>query len=110
MEYGDFKALFTGDITSDVEENHLGEWGYCNVLKVPHHGSKTSSGEDFLDEVSPDVAVFCVGEDNSYSHPDKKVLQRYRDRNIQIYRTDLNGDIKIYADKEKGYKISTYME
>ena len=110
VEYGDFKALFTGDITSDVEENHLGEWGHCNVLKVPHHGSKTSSGEDFLDEVSPDAAVFCVGEDNSYSHPDKKVLQRYRDRNIQIYRTDLNGDIKIYADKEKGYKISTYLE
>jgi len=74
------------------------------VLKVSHHGSKTSSGEEFIAEVSPEIAVISVGKDNKYGHPHREVLDTLTKYGIRVLRTDENGDIKIISDG-KNYAI-----
>jgi competence protein ComEC len=69
-----------------------------DVLKIAHHGSKTSSSEDFLKEVSPEIAVISVGKDNSYGHPTQEVLENLNKYGIKVLRTDEAGDIKIISD------------
>lgn len=88
LEYGDFSALFMADITEDAELRHLGQWGDCDMLKVGHHGSNTSTSTEFLAEVKPETAIISVGENNSYSHPHDEVVQRLKDADADIYRTD----------------------
>ena len=99
--------LFTGDISEKVEED-LAVSNFpiqSNVLKVAHHGSKTSSSDYFLENVLPDIAVIQVGK-NSYGHPTEEVLSRLRKLGIKIFRTDKDGDIKIFSDGEN-LKIKT---
>jgi beta-lactamase superfamily II metal-dependent hydrolase len=69
-------------------------------MVVPHHGSNTSSTADFLDAISPTVAIIPVGLDNQYDHPRDEVLQRLRFRSIRIYRTDLDGTVEVRSDGE----------
>jgi len=98
--FGNVSFLFTGDIGKKVEAR-LVEQGIdldSDVLKVCHHGSKTSSSLEFLEAVSPEVAVIQVGKDNSYGHPHPEVLARLEEFGIQVLRTDINGDIKIISD------------
>lgn len=90
--------LFPGDITQRVEKKLLREELESEILKVPHHGSKTSSSKDFLGQVSPEVAVISSGADNHYGHPHQEVLQRLKQFNIKVLRTDHQGDIKILVN------------
>jgi len=77
------------------------------ILKAPHHGSSSSSTEEFIKAVNPEVAVFSVGYNNPFRHPNKKVLARYRDAGAKIYRTDRDGLIEIESDG-RGYTVKTY--
>lgn len=97
LTYGDNKFLFTGDAEKSEED---GIWTNikCDVLKVGHHGSNTSSTANFLKKVEPTYAVISCGVGNSYGHPDDKVLKRLDERNINVYRTDLQGTIVFSSD------------
>jgi competence protein ComEC len=88
---GDAEALSEGHITADVD---------ALVLKVGHHGSKTSTSESFLKRVNPFFAIISVGEGNSYGHPDDAVLSRLDDADVNVYRTDEDGTIILVSDGE----------
>jgi len=92
--------LFTGDISEIAEKEIIGKTMEIDsdVLKVAHHGSRYSSSEDFLKEVSPEIAVISVGKDNSYGHPTQEVLENLNKYGIRVLRTDEAGDIKIISD------------
>ena len=91
------KFLFTGDAEREEEQEILAEGRGldCDVLKVGHHGSKTSSSADFLAAATPEICVIECGADNDYGHPHKQVLERIREYTSEIYRTDICGDIVI---------------
>jgi len=98
LVYDDIEILLTGDIEKKVE-NYLVNQDFeleSDILKLAHHGSKTSSSYNFLKKVDPEVAVISVGEDNRYKHPSQEVLERIKD--LIIYRTDEDGDICILTD------------
>jgi competence protein ComEC len=89
------KALYTGDIGFEVEERLVRQYNLdADILKVPHHGSKYSSGEGFLAAVSPLFSVIGVGR-NSYGHPTPAALSRISAVASQIFRTDTEGVLKI---------------
>jgi len=98
--FGKNSFLFTGDIYKSVEKELIdrGVDIGADVLKVAHHGSKTSTSEEFLKEISPEVAVISVGKDNSYGHPHQEVLDILGKYGINVLRTDLDRDIKIFSD------------
>ena len=98
MTYGDNTFLFTGDATSNVEEIILNKDIKSDVLKVAHHGSSYSSTTEFLDKVNPKYAVISVGKNNSYNHPASITLQKLSNRDIKVYRTDLDGTIIFTSD------------
>lgn len=89
--YGKTSMLFTGDLPS--EEVFLPDIGHIDILKVSHHGSRYSTSDAFLDQLTPREAVISVGK-NSYGHPSPEVLKRLEERNIRIHRTDEDGDIQ----------------
>jgi competence protein ComEC len=95
-------VLFTGDIEQESEGNllYLGKWLKSDILKVPHHGSQTSSTEEFIRAVSPRIAVISVGRNNPFKHPHEKVLRRYHDDDIQLFRTDIHGAVSIEIRQE----------
>jgi len=98
--FEDVSFLFTGDIGKKVEAK-LVEQDIdldSDVLKVCHHGSKTSSSQEFLEAVLPKIAVIQAGRDNRYGHPCSEVLASLEKFDIQILRTDINGNIKIISD------------
>lgn len=100
--YKNFTMLFTGDIEKDAERAILSEFNYIlesTVLKVAHHGSKTSSTEDFINTVKPKIALIGVGEDNTFGHPNGEVLERFKEINTKIYRTDKMGEITIKVNR-----------
>lgn len=97
--YGDTSFLFTGDAEREEEQEILNA-GYdlsATVLKVGHHGSKNSTTYPFLREIMPQYAVISVG-DNSYGHPTDDTLNRLRDADVKVYRTDMQGDIIATSD------------
>ncbi len=101
--------LFTGDIEEEAEEDiaHLGNWLTSDVMKVPHHGGKTSAHEPFLEAVSPDVAVISTERNNPFGHPHKEILDALYV--AMIFRTDTHGAIKI-EESAKGLSIKTYRD
>jgi competence protein ComEC len=106
LVFGENSFLFTGDITKSVELSLLGLDIDSDVLKVAHHGSKTSSTPEFIGKVSPEIAVIQVGKDNSYGHPHSETLETLKKYGIDILRTDTEGDIKLVSDRNKIYAIS----
>ncbi|MFH1714074.1 MAG: ComEC/Rec2 family competence protein [Candidatus Nealsonbacteria bacterium] len=102
--------LFTSDIEAVIERKLLREGVDVNsdVLKVAHHGSKTSSLAEFIEKVSPEVAVIQVGSENFYGHPATETLEVLENYGINIFRTDLQGDIKLTANKERIYGVSDF--
>ena len=108
LQYGQISFIFTGDIEESAEREIV-ETGIdikSTVLKVAHHGSRTSTNDYFLEAVNPEVAIIQVGEDNRFGHPAPEVINRLQENNIDIYRNDLNGDIVINTDGET-YTIET---
>lgn len=99
LTYGESEFLLTGDSPSSIE-NYLITLGdmESDVLKVGHHGSKTSTSPDFVEIVSPQYAVISVGKDNRYGHPTQEVLETLEKENIKIFRTDLDGRIIFESD------------
>ena len=104
VQYGDTRFLFTGDAGKEAESDIL---AYCadngislqaDVYKAGHHGSSTSSGEELLEAVKPAYTVISCGEDNSYGHPHKETVERFRMRGIQMFRTDEQGSVVAYSD------------
>jgi len=107
--FGQNSFLFTGDAYKSVERELLEKGIDINsdIVKVAHHGSKTSSAEEFIEKVSPETAIISVGKDNTYGHPHQEVLETLEKYGIRILRTDLDGDIKIISDG-KNYEISNF--
>ena len=107
IEISDYKFLFMGDASVTTEKEILDKYNLPNidVLKVSHHGSKTSSGKNFIDEISPKYSIISVGKNNRYGHPNNNVLNNLE--GSKIYRTDLDGSIEIKFNKN-GYKKNTF--
>ena len=100
LQYGEFDALFTGDGDMRIQDDiaRSVELPDVEVLKVPHHGSKTGMSEEFLDQVKPELAVISVGKKNSYGHPGANILEMLKQRGISIKRTDEVGDVEVVSD------------
>jgi len=95
--------LFTGDAHREVEimlAEKFQENLKSDVLKAGHHGSRTSSVQEFVEKVLPEIAVVSAGKDNRYGHPHQEVLDIFADYDITVLRTDQAGDIKILSDGE----------
>ena len=110
LNYKEFSILFTGDIEKIAEKAILEKYGILKstILKIAHHGSKTSSTIDFLKNVAPEVVLIGVGEDNNFGHPSSQTIENLEKMNILIYRTDLMGEIAINTDGFE-YKISKFV-
>ncbi|MEA4822217.1 MAG: hypothetical protein VB122_08355, partial [Erysipelotrichales bacterium] len=108
LEANDLKYLFTGDISSIVEKNIIKEYPdlRIDVLKISHHGSKTSTSEEFLKSIKPTLAIISVGKNNYYGHPNFEVLVRLYRNNIKYYRTDLQGTIIVTKMNDYILKIN----
>lgn len=106
LTFGNNSFLFMGDATSNVEKQILNKNISSDVLKVGHHGSQYSSKEEFLDMVKPKYAVISAGINNNYGHPTKETLNKLMDRNIKIYRTDMDGTI-IFTSSGNGISVET---
>ncbi len=106
LNYDRFKAIFTGDIGTAVELALIdsGVITGTAVLKVAHHGSKFSSSEDFVAKLRPKLAVFEVGANNSYGHPNGDILKRFDTVGTEIKRTDKDGTVEVITDG-KGWWI-----
>jgi competence protein ComEC len=102
LQYGNISFLFPGDIEAPVERL-LVEAGLppATVLKSPHHGSKSSSSEPFLQAVRPQLAVISVGADNRFGHPSPEVLERYTAHGITPLRTDERGTVELITDGQR---------
>lgn len=98
VRYGDTTILLTGDAEADAETMFGKRAGDVDVLKVGHHGSRTSTSNFFLQAVTPEYAIISSGEDNRYGHPHPIVLSRLRDVGTRVWRTDTDGDIKLTSD------------
>lgn len=96
LAYGNTKYLFMGDATTKVEE--MVEWNKVEVLKVAHHGSNSSTSKQFLEKVKPKYAIISVGRDNSHNLPDIDIVERLKNNNIKIYRTDESNTIWLTSD------------
>lgn len=99
LTYGDKKFLFTGD-AEEEEERTVTADVKCDVLKVGHHGSSTSTSSAFLAAAGPEYAVISCGMGNSYGHPHTETIDKLKKAGINIYRTDLQGDIVMTCDGE----------
>lgn len=98
--FGETSFLFTGDAAWDTEQDMLnnGIDLTATVLKVGHHGSVTSSCQEFLDAVNPKYAVISVGQDNKYGHPANETITKLQRMNISVFRTDKHGTIVFNSD------------
>lgn len=112
LVYKDFEILFTADIEAEVEDYLLQQSYFLqdtnyDILKVPHHGSSSSSTEVFLEQVDPKLSIISCGEGNPWSHPTESVQERLKENSNTILRTDMNGTIKIFTD---GISLQTISE
>ena len=113
LHYKRFSALFTGDIEQIAEKEILKHYKdnskllNSTILKVAHHGSKTSSTQEFLEAVRPKISLIGVGENNKFGHPNDDVINRLENIGSKIYRTDKMGEISIFVDKKGKIRIAT---
>lgn len=108
-----FSILFTGDIEVEAEkelEQVYGKKLKADILKVAHHGSKTSSREEFIKLVSPKIALIGVGENNKFGHPADITLERLEKENVKVYRTDQMGEVSITINKNGRIKVKTQID
>lgn len=113
MYYKNFSMLFTGDIEEVAEQKILEQYDnnilQSTVLKVPHHGSKTSSTNDFIESVKPKIALIGVGKNNNFGHPDDSVIECLKKYGSKIYRTDIFGEISLIIDKKGAITVESMM-
>ena len=100
-ELNDYKFLFMGDAGVEVEEDLIEKYNLqdIDVFKVGHHGYKTSSSKEFIDEINPKYSMISVGKNNRYGHPNKEVLNNLN--NSKIYRTVQDGSIMFNVENNK---------
>lgn len=101
LTFGDKKLMFTGDAETLVEKEVLSKYSKdlkADVLKFGHHGSSTSSSNEFIQAVSPQYGIISCGTDNSYGHPHKETMKKISKNKIETYRTDLQGEITLSSD------------
>ena len=105
-ELNGYKFLFMGDASTTTEKEILSKYNLSDVdvLKVGHHGSRTSSGKEFINAINPRYSVISVGKNNRYGHPNKEVLENLE--NSKIYRTDQDGSI-MFKIKNNKLRIET---
>ena len=109
MNYKSISALFTGDIEKIAEEKiilNVKEELKSTIIKVAHHGSKTSSTEKFIEKVKPKIALIGVGENNTFGHPSNITIETLEKAGTKIYRTDQMGEIILKINKKGKIKIS----
>ncbi len=106
MEINNYKFMFMGDASTTTEKEILNKYNLpdIDVLKVGHHGSKTSSGKEFINEINPKYSIISVGKNNRYGHPNKEVLNNLKNSNV--YRTDEDGSI-MFKIKNNKLKVET---
>lgn len=116
LVYLSFSCIFTGDIEEIAEKAILEKYKNStqilksDILKIAHHGSKTSSTEEFLETVKPKIALIGVGQNNNFGHPNKNVIERIKNNKIEIFRTDENGEICISTNGKGKIKIVKTIE
>lgn len=106
ISYGEIDVLLTGDAPTGIEEYLVGAYGAdleAEILKLGHHGSKTSTSELFLDTVKPEYAIVSAGLDNRYGHPHQEVMQRVFARDIPSFHTGVDGTVTFVSD---GFRVS----
>ena len=105
-ELDGYKFMFIGDASVTTEHEILDKYNLLDidVLKVGHHGSKTSSSKEFIDEINPKYSIISVGKNNRYGHPNREVLENIE--NSKIYRADQDGSIMLKIKNNK-LKIET---
>jgi competence protein ComEC len=108
IQFGRHAFLLTGDAGRATEQAMLyeNELRHTDVLKVAHHGSRTSTTEEFLSALSPEFGVISVGRDNSYGHPNGEVLERLEEHHTAVFRTDRDGLITILSDGKR-FRVET---
>lgn len=99
---GKDKALFMGDAEKEIESNL--NPGDVDLIKIGHHGSHSSSSQDFLERVTPEYAVITCGKDNKYGHPHKETMDTLKDMNIEVHRSDECGDI-VFKSTGNGFTV-----
>jgi competence protein ComEC len=102
--YGETSILFTGDAEHEVEKDQLplGSLLQSDIIKAPHHGSKTSSSERYVNQVDPQLCLISLGTGNKFKHPAPVTMKRYEDKEVIIHRTDLEGAV-IYTSDGKSW-------
>ena len=113
IDYKNKSFLFTGDAEANNEINIINSYDMSDIdfIKIGHHGSSSSTTEEFIKEVSPDIAVISCGYKNQYGHPHKSTLDTLDENNVLTYRTDILGNIVFYSDGNtifttKDYKLN----
>lgn len=96
MTYGEQSFLFMGD--AEEENEKMRSWPQTNVLKVGHHGSNSSTSQEFLNQVKPQIAIIPVGKENKYGHPKQTTVDKLNNMQVEMYRTDEKGTITITCD------------
>ncbi|PTL38128.1 MBL fold metallo-hydrolase [Alkalicoccus saliphilus] len=111
FDYGDVSFLFTGDAEDTAEQRMLQTGLDINVdiFQLGHHGSRTSTTPDFLEAVNPSTAIYSVGSGNSYGHPHQEVVDRVKGAGVDLYGTDIHGNIIVTTDGN-GYTVETQQE
>jgi beta-lactamase superfamily II metal-dependent hydrolase len=106
MEYGETAFLFTGDAENSAERWMLDNVDNlsANVLKIGHHGSRTSTGEEFLAAVNPAIAVISASANNQFGHPHPEIISRLESRGIEIFRTSERGTIRMVTNGKSIYR------
>jgi competence protein ComEC len=109
LGYAQNAFLFPGDLEAKGERQLVNSGADLNatILKVPHHGSRTSSTAEFIKAVHPKVAVISLGYLNRFDFPAPEVIQRYKDGGVEVFRTDEDGAVNVVVDGS-GYHLSTF--
>lgn len=109
LVYGDVSILFTGDVEKKAEEYYVRRYGHfldSNILKVAHHGSKTSSIRSFIDVVTPEISLISAGIKNRFKHPSEEVIVRLKESGSEIHRTDESGALLYHSNGREFNKIN----
>lgn len=109
LEYKKFRILFTGDIEKIAEEKLIKEDLESDILKAPHHGSNTSTSDNFLEKVNPRYVIIGVGKNNKFKHPSDSTIEKLNKKKIKIFRTDDMGEISIKTNGKK-IKFNTFIK